>query len=750
MSIKQFARRAFLSGLGRFAVHVPVDRGPIIWRDVVGMARLVEARRLTRRGGDYGVARQCIEPVLENRGLGSRAWTVFAELLLTLGQADEALAAARRATAVAPVEFEAVNLHRRLAARSGDLREARELLERFLEVQPRNSKHLNAALGAFVVENDVELLELYRCALQAWGLGRYVEKAEQALAEVRVSVAYAAGAETFDRAVKQVVTEYDQPARIVLRALLRREAWRDLVAFLDVYVPYALEEKSTASGTESEPAFVARMLAAKRAANRAFAAGRTTAAISIARRILVVLPDDRRAREVLEQGSDQLSVVASGWPRPPVLLTPYDPRPDAVVSVLAQSLPVTSGGYAARSHGVLTGLAARGWDVRAVTRLGFPYDWWRGHDDRGVTSLDLVDGIPYHRLYDEGVRDYPQYPLESYIGRYAERLSQHAMEHQASLIHAASFYVNGLAAGRAARGLGIPLIYEMRGLEDLMRVARDPDFEHSERHEFLTMIENLVCRDADIVFVITEALRREMVDRGVDGERLVVLPNGVDVDRFRPRERDTALASELGVNDKNVIGYAGGLIHYEGLELLLHAAATLKQGRDDFVIVVVGDGPSEQELRALAERLGLVDRVTFTGRVPHAEVARYISLFDITPFPRLPLRVCELISPMKPFEAMAAGKAVVASSVSALTEIVDDGRTGLVFEKGSADDLARVLAELLDFPERRTMLGHAAREWVVKKRDWSHVVSIVDDTYRRLLENATKERRDKHQTLRLR
>ena len=139
----------------------------------------------------------------------------------------------------------------------------------------------------------------------------------------------------------------------------------------------------------------------------------------------------------------------------------------------------------------------------------------------------------------------------------------------------------------------------------------------------------------------------------------------------------------------------------------------------------------------MAEELRLGDVVTFTGRVPHAEIGRYISLFDIAPFPRLPLPVCELISPIKPFESMAMGKAVVSSSVAALTEIVDDGKTGLVFEKGSSEAFAAVLGKLLDSPELRAELGKAAREWVLAERDWSQITSIVDETYHELLDRKT-------------
>jgi glycosyltransferase involved in cell wall biosynthesis len=227
-----------------------------------------------------------------------------------------------------------------------------------------------------------------------------------------------------------------------------------------------------------------------------------------------------------------------------------------------------------------------------------------------------------------------------------------------------------------------------------------------------------------------------MASRGVSEDRMVVLPNGVDTNRFAPRQRDAELERELGVADKTVIGYAGGLVDYEGLDLLLEAIGALSQRRDDFHLIMVGDGNYQSTLEALADRLKLGAVATFTGRVPHSEVGRYLSLFDIAPFPRRPLPVCEMISPIKPFESMAMGKAVIVSSVAALTEIVSDGRTGLVFAKGDVIDLTRTIERLLDSHELRTSLGTAAREWVRTERDWSSIVEVVDSTYREVLDRA--------------
>ena len=262
-----------------------------------------------------------------------------------------------------------------------------------------------------------------------------------------------------------------------------------------------------------------------------------------------------------------------------------------------------------RSHGVLTGLDALGWDVEAVTRLGFPYDRWPKGDTRTVPAYDVVDGIRYSRILEGERRRYPQHPLDSYVDRFATAIQQHARRHRPALLHASSFHVNGLATRLAATRLGVPYVYEMRGLEDLMKVSRDPSFDGSDRRRFLDTVEGASCAGAERVFVITEALKSEMAARGVPEEKLVVLPNGVHTALFQPRERDAALEASLGLRGKTVIGYAGGLVDYEGLDLLLEAVAALKRQRAgsagvDFHVVVVGDGHYEARLHALAERLG--------------------------------------------------------------------------------------------------------------------------------------------------
>ena len=373
--------------------------------------------------------------------------------------------------------------------------------------------------------------------------------------------------------------------------------------------------------------------------------------------------------------------------------------------------------------------------MAAVTKLGFPYDFWpEAAVGDGVPAVDVVDGIPYHRNLLPGVTDYQRYPLADHVLAAAEPVRV-ATEHRASLVHAASLFDVGLTGARAADRLGLPFVYEMRGLKQLLEGARFRGFESTERGRYFETVELAVARRADRLLVITRALGEVMADLGINPSVITVVPNGVHTASLRPLPRDGELERRLHLEGKTVIGYVGGFVHYEGLELLLRAADRLRSHRSDFHVLVVGDGAHAGAVEAEARRLGLDDSVlTMPGRVPHHEVERWLSLVDITPFPRVPMPVSELISPIKPFEAMATEKTVVVSDVAALTEIVTDGVTGRHFRKGDAGSLADVLAELLDDPDQRASLGRAAREWVVAERDWARVTDAVDGVYRELVE----------------
>lgn len=406
----------------------------------------------------------------------------------------------------------------------------------------------------------------------------------------------------------------------------------------------------------------------------------------------------------------------------------YVPNHSRIFYLLHTALPHHSVGYATRTHGLLRGIRSHGWDVQGVTRLGYPYDMPNMDAIGPIEPTVIIDGVPYHRLSTtEGLEK--KAPIQRYIARYAKALKKFAAEGRPFVLHAASNHWNGLAGVTAARQLGIPSIYEVRGLWEITRGSRNPEWMGGPMYEYMARLETDAARNADRVITITNALRDELIQRGVNGDKISVVPNGVETSRFRPRVRNQELAERLGVHDKTVVGYVGTILDYEGIELLIDVAGKLKEEREDVAFLLVGDGAELPQFRERVERENLADIMMFTGRIPHHEVEDYYSIIDICPFPRLPLPVTEIVSPLKPFEAMAMQKAVIVSSVAALAEIVTDGTTGLIFTKGSSDSLAEKLRLLLDDSGLRKRLASSGREWVERERDWESLSEDIGQIY---------------------
>lgn len=413
--------------------------------------------------------------------------------------------------------------------------------------------------------------------------------------------------------------------------------------------------------------------------------------------------------------------------------------PARVCYVLHNSLPYSSGGYGTRSHGVATGLAAAGQEVIVLTRPGFPVDIKTELNDVKVPTEDVIDNIRYIRTLEPERKGLS---MLQYVTEAADALENLLRVQRPELVMAASNHVTALPALIAARRLGLPFVYEIRGLWEITRVSREVDFLNSPAFAIQSLLEAKVAQLADHVFTLTEPMREELHMRGVPLAKIDLLPNACDPKRFAPRPRDEGLAMRLGIpNRVTVIGYVGTFVDYEGLEDLAQACALLKQRGSTFRLMLVGNenasgvdrGPITERIASIAESENMSDWLIMPGRVSHNEVESYYSLIDIAPFPRKPLPVCEMVSPMKLLEALAMEKAVLVSSVRALTEMIADRQTGRVFDKGSVESLADRLQELIDDPEQRLALGRRGREWVCSQRTWRQIGTYATQHFDQVL-----------------
>lgn len=429
---------------------------------------------------------------------------------------------------------------------------------------------------------------------------------------------------------------------------------------------------------------------------------------------------------------DGLNRLREGWGHIP----PRQPNPGhfamarSLLYCLHQSIPHTTNGYSTRSHGIARGLLNAGFRVHCVTRPGFPYDAGVPGLTKGCHEQD-VNGVMY---YAEAGWALSKTPLDHYLAQAADLYFRRAQLSGSELIVAASNHITGLPALLAARRLGVPFVYEVRGLWEVTQASIQPEWYGSDRYRLMRTLEQKVCCEADHIIAITGEIAAELRSWGIPHDRITIVPNAVDVDAFNPSPPDPVTHRELGlVPGTPVIGYAGSAVAYEGLELLLDALVLLKQRGQDFVFVLVGDGKTINALKQRATDQEIADQCRFVGRVPFDQVHRYISCMEIMPVPRLSCAVTEMVSALKPLEAMAMGKAVVLSNVVPhQTMAGPNGERALLFPKDNASSLSASLQHLIDNPAAVQRMGQAARAWIEQERNWSQVTKPYAEALQRL------------------
>ncbi|HVT70325.1 MAG TPA: glycosyltransferase family 4 protein [Trebonia sp.] len=393
---------------------------------------------------------------------------------------------------------------------------------------------------------------------------------------------------------------------------------------------------------------------------------------------------------------------------------------------MTDALPSTSAGYTIRTQEIALAQRAAGLDPHVTTRIGFPVT--AGVIDGRATVA--VDGIPYHRLLPwlmPGRMDRLQATHLRHAARLTERLAP-------AVLHAASNYANAVIALALRDATRLPVVYEVRGFwEDtwLSRHAASDGLRLSDRYLRTRALETHCMTEADLVVTLGEAMRDEIVERGVPAENVILVPNGVSEAFLRPLPDGATLRTSLGIRpDEHVVGLVSSLVAHEGIGTLLDAVKILVDRGVRVRALIVGDGPERTALQRHAAALGL-DAI-FTGRVPGSKVRDYHAVLDVFVVPRTPDRVCQLVTPLKPVEAMASGLPVVASDVRALAEIIQDRETGLLSPPLHAEELADRLQQLLASPDLRAKLGASAREWVARDRTWAHNAVRYRDAYHRL------------------
>jgi len=389
-----------------------------------------------------------------------------------------------------------------------------------------------------------------------------------------------------------------------------------------------------------------------------------------------------------------------------------------VLHVLQHSLPTLSG-YTVRADALLRAQQALGVDVVALT----------GAVEQSSIAEETVSGVRYRRTDRHGerlngrLREWRLYRLLK------QRLREVVEEESPDLVHVHSPAYNALGSIGVAREYGLPCVYEVRATWEDAAVDRNKLRSGSAIYRLVQAIDNYAFRRAHAVVAICQGLRREIIARGVAPEKVLVVENGVEPERFTPAERDGELARSLDLGSGPVFGFLGSLFRYEGIEDLLNAVPYVVAQVPGVQFLIVGGGEREQQVRELVGQWAGTNTVIYRQRVPHSEIGAYYSVVDCLVYPRRSNRLTELVTPLKPLEAMAMGKLVLASAVGGHRELIEDGRTGILYPPGDITALTDALCRAVKDRDGLRALATAGREYVLEQRDWRVIARKYNDVY---------------------
>ncbi|QFG70027.1 glycosyltransferase family 4 protein [Ornithinimicrobium pratense] len=427
-------------------------------------------------------------------------------------------------------------------------------------------------------------------------------------------------------------------------------------------------------------------------------------------------------REALDRVTERLRETEPGWlpALPPASVEPL--ASGRVLHLLKVTLPQRQAGYSVRAHQTLKALAEAGVDVVAVaapqaeTGTVDPDDG--PQDPMPPVEETVLDGVRY--LQPAPV---PGGPPTAFLKQQARAVLDVVRQERPALLHVHSGgrgYDLGVVGAAVAQATGLPWVYEVRGLFESLWTGQAARAERGETFARRMAKEAELVNAADAAVTLAGTMRDDLVARGVDPEQVTLVPNAVDPGQLVPAGPKDLLASRWGTRGAFTFGYITNLDHQrEQVEDLIRAAVILRDTGLTVRVLVVGDGPRRAHLEETTRQWGAGDVVTFTGRVPHAQVAQAYALLDVLVVPRSDERAARLVTPLKPYEAMAMGVPIVVSAQPALLEVIGDGERGWSYPAGDAPALARLLQRLAADPARRAAVAARARDWVVQERTWA-------------------------------
>lgn len=399
-----------------------------------------------------------------------------------------------------------------------------------------------------------------------------------------------------------------------------------------------------------------------------------------------------------------------------------------ILHVLDHSIPLHSG-YTFRTRSILNQQRQLGIETVHVTSP---------KQGSFNTPIETIDGLTFYRTPEPAgfTSHIPVWNQIALIKPMYLRILDAINEHKPDIIHAHSPALNGLAALKASKKTGIPFVYEIRAFWEDAAVDHGTCKENSLRYRLTKTLENYVVKHANAVTTICEGLRNDLIQRGFDEDKFTVIPNAVNLQHFQiSPHKDLQLTEQLGLTNKDVLGFLGSFYGYEGLDQLLDAMPMMLKQNKNIRLLLVGGGPQESQLHQQVKQLGLEQHVLFTGRVPHKDIHRYYSLVDLLIYPRKSMRLTDLVTPLKPLEAMAQKKLVLASDVGGHKELITHGKNGFLFTADDPASLANTATELFEHKQTWEQVLENGRTFVEQVRNWNNSVSNYLPLYSSLVKS---------------
>ena len=397
-----------------------------------------------------------------------------------------------------------------------------------------------------------------------------------------------------------------------------------------------------------------------------------------------------------------------------------------LLHILDHSIPLQSG-YTFRTKAILEQQRKMGWETSHVTS---------GKHKVAEQSEEEVDDLIFYRSkkINKWLSKCPIVNQLAIIYTLSQRLDEIIPAIKPDILHAHSPVLNGLAALKAGKKNNIPVVYECRAFWEDAAVDHGATSEKSLRYKITRALETFVFKQVDAITTICEGLRTDIINRGIATTKVTIIPNAVNIRKFKyGAEPKQSLREDLALKNKIVLGFIGSFYAYEGIPLLLEALPKILLEKPQVRLLLVGGGPQETLIKQKAKYLGIEYQVIFTGRVPHDQVQDYYNLVDIFVYPRLPMRLTELVTPLKPLEAMAQGRLVIASDVGGHKELIKDNQNGVLFKANDVDSLVQSVHDLLDRPQSWEAIRQAGKNYVEQERNWGESVGNYESVYLQLL-----------------